>query len=61
MHGMSQPPVPHPVRAGAKASSEPHRWSSAELLRGQPQVLIEHRGAVYTLRVTALGKLILTK
>lgn len=34
---------------------------SAQLLRGQNTVLIEHRGAVYELRETRLGKLILTK
>ncbi|MBX3619798.1 MAG: hemin uptake protein HemP [Rhizobacter sp.] len=37
------------------------RISSAQLLRGAQEVLIEHRGALYRLRETALGKLILTK
>lgn len=35
--------------------------SSSKLLRGQPYVLIEHGGAVYWLRATRSGKLILTK
>jgi hemin uptake protein HemP len=34
---------------------------SGELLRGRPYVLIEHGGAVYWLRATRSGKLILTK
>lgn len=34
---------------------------SSELLRGQPNVPIEHGGAVYWLRATRSGKLILTK
>lgn len=34
---------------------------SSKLLQGQPYVLIEHGGAVYWLRATRSGKLILTK
>jgi hemin uptake protein HemP len=34
---------------------------SSKLLQGQPYVLIEHGGAVYWLRTTRSGKLILTK
>ena len=34
---------------------------SSQLLRGQPHVPIEHGGAVYWLRATRSGKLILTK
>ena len=34
---------------------------SSELLKGQPHVPIEHGGAVYWLRATRSGKLILTK
>jgi hemin uptake protein HemP len=36
------------------------RWSSAALLQGQRQIVIEHAGREYRLRVTAQGKLILT-
>lgn len=39
----------------------PRRWSSQALLGTQREVLIEHRGELYRLRVTAAGKLILTK
>lgn len=34
---------------------------SSSLLAGQPYVLIEHGGAIYWLRATRAGKLILTK
>ena len=34
---------------------------SSSLLRGRSMVQIEHNGAVYQLRSTRLGKLILTK
>lgn len=34
---------------------------SAQLLHGQPVLHIEHNGALYQLRATRLGKLILTK
>lgn len=35
--------------------------SSAELLRGETTLVIEHQGMRYTLRATRSGKLILTK
>jgi hemin uptake protein HemP len=34
---------------------------SAELFKGQREVLIEHAGKIYSLRHTSKGKLILTK
>ena len=34
---------------------------SEQLLHGQPVLHIEHNGALYQLRATRLGKLILTK
>jgi hemin uptake protein HemP len=34
---------------------------SADVLRGAREVLIEHRGELYSLRETVAGKLILTK
>ena len=37
------------------------RTSSHALFGGRKQLLIEHDGAVYSLRVTRRGKLILTK
>lgn len=35
--------------------------SSGQLMRGATELLIEHHGAMYRLRKTSLGKLILTK
>lgn len=60
---MDRPTPPPPcdaVPAPAPVSSVP-RISSEQLLRGAQEVLIEHRGALYRLRETSLGKLILTK
>jgi hemin uptake protein HemP len=37
------------------------RIHSAQLFGGASELQIEHRGAVYRLKQTALGKLILTK
>lgn len=58
------PPVPAaapPVAAATRRASEPVRIDSAQLFAGAVEVQIEHFGAVYRLRQTALGKLILTK
>ena len=41
--------------------ANPVRVSSQSIFSGAHEVEIEHRGAVYRLRQTALGKLILTK
>lgn len=46
------PAIPAPV--------QPVRLNTVELFRGQREVLIEHAGRVYRLRLTASGKLILT-
>ena len=37
------------------------RVPSHDILRGSAEVEIDHRGTLYRLRVTSLGKLILTK
>lgn len=55
----SPPPDPRLDRhAGADSSP---RWRSDHLLAGAPEALIEHGGSTYRLRLTQLGKLILTK
>lgn len=46
---------------GAQRDASRPCVSSAELLRGTNELLIEHHGALYRLRLTSLGKLILTK
>lgn len=45
----------------AQAGHEPRRWTSRALLDGEREVLIDHEGSTYRLRLTSLGKLILTK
>jgi hemin uptake protein HemP len=47
--------------AGAPRSEGPIRIELAELLGGRREAIIVHNGADYRLRVTANGKLILTK
>jgi hemin uptake protein HemP len=37
------------------------RWDTASLFAGAHEIEIQHAGAVYRLRITSLGKLILTK
>jgi hemin uptake protein HemP len=65
---MPSPDVPSPdlrspaPAAGHAAPVEPlPQWTSESLLRGSREALIEHVGAVYRLRLTSSGKLILTK
>ncbi|MCA9144174.1 MAG: hemin uptake protein HemP [Planctomycetaceae bacterium] len=41
--------------------SRPLTFQSADLLQGQREVWIEHEDKMYRLRVTASGKLYLTK
>lgn len=50
--------VPRPPCA---LTANPPRVSSASLLRGGRELEIQHGDALYRLRLTALGKLILTK
>lgn len=47
--------------SAARASAAPRRLSSETLLADRREVEIEHAGQIYRLRVTSLGKLILTK
>ena len=60
----SRPPAaPTPAPAVGAAGTGPHlpRWSSRTLLAGGREAEIEHEHGVYRLRLTSLGKLILTK
>ena len=45
----------------ARADAANRRWRSAELFGQASEIEIEHGQAVYRLRRTSLGKLILTK
>ena len=61
--------VPAPATAAALDTGRPppgiaahgRRWRSADLFGSGQEVEIEHGQAVYRLRLTSLGKLILTK
>ena len=57
---MSAPPPASPPPAPAPRTPQPV-LRSEQLFAGAQEVLIEHRGALYRLKLTALGKLILTK
>jgi hemin uptake protein HemP len=62
---MHKPPVPPPAaRDQATSGSRPEPLppiKSEALFCGAAELQIEHRGSLYRLRQTALGKLILTK
>lgn len=52
----------HPSSSRNPAITEmPHRVTSADLLRGQRKLIIEHGEATYILLLTRNGKLILNK
>jgi hemin uptake protein HemP len=55
------PLAPRTAMAPVHRSSPPRRLTSTQLLDGATEVEIEHRGAMYRLRLTSLDKLILTK
>ena len=52
-----------PVNSGPGGPAAPgaRRWRSAELFGPAQEIEIEHGQAIYRLRQTSLGKLILTK
>lgn len=50
-----------PSNDGASAALTARRWRSTELFGPLHEVEIEHGQAIYRLRLTSLGKLILTK
>jgi hemin uptake protein HemP len=51
-------PIPAPPPADARKTV---RVTSAQLFAGAAELQIDHFGAIYRLKQTALGKLILTK
>ncbi len=53
-------PPRHPAQALTPVPMAP-RLSSEHLFAGRREIEIEHAGQIYRLRMTALGKLILTK
>jgi hemin uptake protein HemP len=53
---------PEPAqRPPPQSSGEPRRVKVSELLAGEREAILEHGGQDYRLRITASGKLILTK
>jgi hemin uptake protein HemP len=50
-----------PVAPATTPASAPNAVTSSELLGGRRELRIVHQGEQYTLRITRLGKLILTK
>ena len=58
----TSPPAQHlPMVAAADPGHAVPVLPSAELLRGQKAVAINHNGSLYRLQTTRQGKLILTK
>jgi hemin uptake protein HemP len=53
--------APLPLSGAARSASASRRLSTAALFRGGNEILIEHRGQEYRLRITKADKLILTK
>ncbi len=53
--------VPHVQRPPPATAGRPRRLKVSELLDGEREAILEHGGQDYRLRITANGKLILTK
>jgi hemin uptake protein HemP len=53
--------LPTPARSPTPAEARLRRINSRELLGSAQEIEISHTGQIYRLRLTALGKLILTK
>ena len=49
------------VHDRSRPSASPRRLKVSELLAGEREAILEHGGQDYRLRITANGKLILTK
>jgi hemin uptake protein HemP len=60
MVSQDDPPTPEGKRPTAHAG-RPRRLKVSELLAGEREAILEHDGQDYRLRITANGKLILTK
>jgi hemin uptake protein HemP len=60
-HPPPRPPTSSYVMPTAPASSAPRVVPSTALFEGQRELIIQHGSDSYRLRVTASGKLILTK
>ncbi len=56
-----QDPESGPPVNRSSAATRPRRIKVSELLQAEREVILEHEGQDYRLRITANGKLILTK
>ena len=54
-------PRPAQTEDAAPTGHRPRRLKVSELLAGEREAILEHSGQEYRLRITASGKLILTK
>jgi hemin uptake protein HemP len=54
-------PAAGPAGQPTRAASTRRRLTTEQLLGGAGEIEIDHRGAIYRLRITSLDKLILTK
>ena len=59
--GQAVPPPARNVATAGGPQLDIPRWTSGQLFGPASEVHIEHAGSIYRLRITALGKLILTK
>jgi hemin uptake protein HemP len=55
------PPVPHAPAPDSADHPPPRQVDSVDLLQGSRELLIQHEGETYRLRLTKTGKLILNK
>lgn len=60
-HAAARPGVPARPDPHRDEPERPRRLTSDQLLGGDREIEIEHGRATYRLRLTSLGKLILTK
>ena len=61
MTNPDDPVAPQGQRSPAAGGARPRRIKVSELLEGEREAILEHGGQDYRLRITANGKLILTK
>jgi len=61
IHSDLPPPQERPTLGLAAKSQPASHYTSNDLFKGQSEILIEHQGAEYRLRITRSGGLILNK
>ena len=61
MVSRDDPPARGPERSAAAGGRPRRRLKVSDLLAGEREAILEHDGQEYRLRITANGKLILTK